>query len=73
MGGARKRITVILYSGKFSREKLSRIGRKGAFCGENFHGMLKLGRMMGVACLEFRGENFCGGLENREIRKNFLP
>ena len=28
---------------------------------------------MGVACLEFRGENFRGGLENREIRESFLP
>ena len=28
---------------------------------------------MGVACLEFRGENFCGWLENREIRESFLP
>ena len=28
---------------------------------------------MGVACLEFRGENFRGWLENREIRESFLP
>ena len=28
---------------------------------------------MGVACLEFRGENFCGWLKNREIRESFLP
>ena len=28
---------------------------------------------MGVACLEFRGENFRGWLKNREIRENFLP
>ena len=28
---------------------------------------------MGVACLEFRGENFRGWRENREIRENFLP
>ena len=28
---------------------------------------------MGVACLEFRGENFRGWLKNREIRESFLP
>ena len=28
---------------------------------------------MGVACLEFRGENFRGWWKNREIRENFLP
>ena len=28
---------------------------------------------MGVACLEFRGENFRGWRKNREIRENFLP
>ena len=28
---------------------------------------------MGVACLEFRGENFRGWRENRGIRENFLP
>ena len=28
---------------------------------------------MGVACLEFRGENFCGWLKNLEIRESFLP
>ena len=28
---------------------------------------------MGVACLEFRGENFYGWLKNREIRESFLP
>ena len=29
-------------AGNFRGRKLSRIGRKGAFCGKNFHGMLKL-------------------------------
>ena len=28
---------------------------------------------MGVACLEFRGENFRAWLKNREIRASFLP
>ena len=28
---------------------------------------------MGVACLEFRGENFRGWRENHEIRESFLP
>ena len=28
---------------------------------------------MGVACLEFRGENFCGWLKNCKIRERFLP
>ena len=28
---------------------------------------------MGVACLEFRGENFRRWLKNREIREDFLP
>ena len=28
---------------------------------------------MGVACLQFRGENFRGWRENREIRESFLP
>ena len=54
--------------------------------GENFHRLVgkehfaektsrnvKAGRIMGVACLEFRGENFCGWLKNREIRESFLP
>ena len=31
------------------------------------------GCIMGVACLEFRGENFRGWLKNREIRESFLP
>ena len=35
--------------------------------------MLKIGRIMGVACLEFRGENFRGWRKNREIRESFLP
>ena len=35
--------------------------------------MLKTGRIMGVACLEFRGENFRGWRKNREIRESFLP
>ena len=34
---------------------------------------VKTGRMMGVACLEFRGENFRGWLKNRKIRECFLP
>ena len=33
----------------------------------------KTDRIMGVACLEFRGENFRGWLKNREIRESFLP
>ena len=28
---------------------------------------------MGVACIEFRGENFRGWRENREICESFLP
>ena len=28
---------------------------------------------MGMACLEFRGENFRGWRKNREIRESFLP
>ena len=43
----------------YSRRKLSR--------------NVKTYRIMGVACLEFRGENFHGWLKNREIRENFLP
>ena len=53
-------------AGNFRGRKLSRISRKGAFRGET-------GRIMGVACLEFRGENFRGWLKNREIHENFLP
>ena len=36
---------------------------------------VKTGRIMGVACLEFRGENFHVHvwLKNREIRESFLP
>ena len=34
---------------------------------------VKTGHIMGVACLEFRGENFRGWRENREIRESFLP
>ena len=34
---------------------------------------VKTGRIMGVACLEFRGENFRGWLKNREIHESFLP
>ena len=30
---------------------------------------VKTGRIMGAACLEFRGENFRGWLKNREIRE----
>ena len=53
-GREREREREILYSGKgygvykpliagnFQGRKLSRIGRKGKFCGENFRGMLKL-------------------------------
>ena len=49
-------------AGNFRGRKLSRIGRIGAFHGENVRGMLT-GRIMGVACLEFRGENFRGWLK----------
>ena len=61
--------------GNFRGRKLSRIGRKGAFRRENFRGILntKIGRIVGVACLEFRGENFRGWLKNREIHESFLP
>ena len=34
---------------------------------------VKTGRIMGVACLEFRGENFRRWLKNRKIRESFLP
>ena len=60
-------------AGNFRGRKLSRVGRKGAFCGENIRGMLKTDRIMGVACLEFRGENFRGWRKNREIHESFLP
>ena len=59
-------------AGNFRGRKLSRIGRKAAFRGENFRGMLT-GCIMGVACLEFRGENFRGWLKNHEIHESFLP
>ena len=45
--------TLCTVAGNFRGRKLSRIGRKGAFRGENFRGMLKTGRIMGVACLEY--------------------
>ena len=34
---------------------------------------VKTGRIMGVACLEFCGENFRGWRKNHEIRESFLP
>ena len=34
---------------------------------------VETGRMMGVACLEFHGENFRGWLKNREVCESFLP
>ena len=61
-------------AGIFRGRKLSRISSKGAFCGENFRGMLKLhGHIMGVVRLKFRGENFRRWLKNHEIRESFLP
>ena len=53
--------TILMYHivGNFRGRKLSRI--------------VKTGRIMGVACLEFRGENFRRWLKNRKIRENFLP
>ena len=65
--------TVYCIAGNFRGRKLSRIGRKGAFRGENFSRNAKTGHIMGVACLEFRGENFRRWLKNCEIRKSFLP
>ena len=34
---------------------------------------VKTGRIMGVACLEFRGENFHRRLKNCKIHESFLP
>ena len=34
---------------------------------------VKAGRIMGGACLKFRGENFHRWLKNREIGESFLP
>ena len=28
---------------------------------------------MGVACVKFHGDNFCGWLKNRETHEGFLP
>ena len=49
-------------AGNFRGRKFSRIGRKGAFCGENkLSQNVKTGHIMGVACLKFHGENFMDG------------
>ena len=40
--GAGKSTCIYHIAGNFRGRKLSRIGRKGAFRGENFRGMLKL-------------------------------
>ena len=45
----------------------------GNFRGRKLSRNVKTGRIMGVPCLEFRGENFRGWLKNGEIRKSFLP
>ena len=66
-------ITTYRIAGNFRGRKLSRIGRKGAFRGEKLSRNVKTGHIMGVACLEVRGENFRGWLKNREIRESFLP
>ena len=55
-------------AGNFRGRKLSRIGRKGRKLSRN----AKTDRIMGVACLEFRGENFRRWLKNREICESFL-
>ena len=51
--------------------KLSRIGRKWAFCGENFCGTLnnRIGR---YGTPKFCEEKFRGWLTNREIRESVL-
>ena len=49
----------------FRGRKLSRIVRR------KLSRNVKSGRIMGVACLEYCGENFRGWLENREIRESF--
>ena len=41
-GGGEKGSMIYRIAGNFRGRKLSRIGRKGAFRGENFRGMLKL-------------------------------
>ena len=63
--GVIQRTTAISYriAGNFRGRKLSR---------RKFSRNAKIGRIMGVACLEFRGENFRGWLKNREIRESFL-
>ena len=35
-------LSTVYIAGNFQGRKFSQIGRKGAFCGENFRGMLKL-------------------------------
>ena len=45
----------------------------GNFRGRKLSRNVKTGRIMGVACLEFRGENFRGRRKNCEIRESFLP
>ena len=60
----------IPYIGKFSREKTF---ADWSISRRKFSRNVKTGRIVGVASLEFRGENFRGWRENREIRESFLP
>ena len=71
MGGASRHI--VPYSGKFSREKTFADWYERSISRRKLSWNVKTGCIMGVACLEFCGENFRGWLKNREIRESFLP
>ena len=63
----------VLYSGKFLREKTFADRQERSISRRKLLRNVKTGRIMGVACLEFHGENFRGWLKNCEIRESFLP
>ena len=71
MDGASRHI--VPYSGKFLREKIFVDQYERSISRRKLLRNVKTGRIMGVACLEFRRENFRGWLKNCEIRESFLP
>ena len=64
---------LLLYSRKLLRAKIFTNWWEGSILWRKLSRNVKTGRIMGVACLEFRGENFHGWLKNHKICESFLP
>ena len=69
---AHGKYTAYCIAGSFRGGKLSQVGEKYDFRGENFRGLLFLFHAKGCHAPKFCGENFHEYPQNLEIRESFL-